>query len=294
VLGLLGLLGRAPSLAAAEPEPPSAAVVSAGSTPGDAMRRAQRMLLERAKQRFEEGRGAGEDARPHLEGALDALDLAYRLDPAAWLLFNMAQVQSRLGRCSEAAELYQRFLASDPEPAARTSAEAALQLLGSCDEASRELPGEDGLSPGLWIPSSLDTIFAAQGVASPSPPPAVAAGSTTEGSVVAALPWAFGSLAVISGVTGSIFWSGAVSAKRDLDRLRIAGPDVVKTRERGESAQALARVFGGLSAGFALAAGVSYWWLQSDRAEAPLAAALGRFSVSPIAGGAGACYRSEF
>jgi tetratricopeptide (TPR) repeat protein len=273
-------------------EPTGAAAASAHPVVSDSLRGAQRMLLERAKQRYEAGRGAPDDARPHLEGALDALDLAYRLAPAPWLLFNMAQVQSRLGACSEAAQLYHRFLESDPTPEARRSTEQALELLGSCEDSDAQRVTAEVL-PGLRLQSSFDSIFAARGVAAPSSP-TVSAEPVEEGSAGAVLPWSFGSLSVISAVAGAIYWSEARAAKRDFDRIRIAGPAVAQTQERGESAQNLARAFGGLAIGFALATGASYWWLRPERGEAPVAGALEHISWLPLAGGAGAAYHSEF
>jgi hypothetical protein len=255
------------------------------------------MLLERAKQRYEAGRSAAgeEEARPHLERALDALDLAYRLSPAPWLLFNMAQVQSQLGACSKAADLYQRFLTSSPASDAKRSAERALALLGSCEEPGSLPRAEDGLMPGLLIPSSLDAIFLARGVsAAPEPLAATSEPAGEEGGVARALPWAFGSLSVISAIAGAVYWSEALDAKQDLDRLRVAGPDVARTQGRGESAQDLARVFAGFAVGLALAAGASHLWLRPDQQEAPLAKTLERLSWLPVAGGAGASYRSEF
>src|SRR5262245_17191642 len=91
--------------------------------PNAKLEQARRLLLERAKERYEAGRAGGPEARQQLEGALDVLRLAYQLAPAPWLLFNLAQVKSQLGACSEAAELYQRFLASQPAPDARANAE---------------------------------------------------------------------------------------------------------------------------------------------------------------------------
>jgi hypothetical protein len=287
-----GLL-LAPDALAAAPVAPAAA---AASTPlrVDAMRRAQRMLLERAKQRFEAGREAGEGTRTHLEGALDALGLAYALSPESWLLFNMAQVQSRLGACPEAAELYRRFLASEPAPEAKASAEQALELLGGCD-GSLEPSSGDSLAPGLLMASALDSIFVAQGTPGSRPLPApVGVDAAEPDGLARVLPWAFGSLALISGVAGLVYWNEAQAAKQDLDSFRVAGPWVAETQERGESAQDLARVFGGCAIGFALAAGVSYFWLGSERDETPVATALGGLSWFPLQGGAGAGYRSEF
>jgi tetratricopeptide (TPR) repeat protein len=290
---------EAPGRARSPGVEPSSGAVAAPPEPlaNDRLRGAQRLLLERAKERYEAGRRAGSDGRPHLERALDALDLAYRLAPAPWLLFNMAQVQSQLGACSAAADLYQRFLASQPSPEAKRSAEAALALLGACEASDAEQPTSEALQPGLRLPTSFDSIFAARGVASPATPaasPTVHAEPDAGGNARTVLPWAFGSLAVISGVAGAIYWSEARSAKRDFDRIRIAGPEVARTQQRGESAQELARVFGGVAVGFALATGASYWWVQADAEQAPLVAALERVSWLSLAGGGGAVYRSEF
>lgn len=275
------------STAVAAPAPPS----------DDALRRAQRMLLQRAKERFEAGRGTGQDARQSLERALDALHLAYRLVPAPWLLFNMAQVQSRLGACNEAATLYRRFLASDPAPEARASTEQALGLLGGCEEARREPAQLEGLAPGLRVATSLDATFTPRDLAAAQGPSALALAPepSHEGqSFAEVLPWAFGSLALVAGVAGAVYWSEARSAKRELDRLRVGGPHVAETQARGRNAQDLAQVFGGVSVGLALVTGASYLWLRAERDEAPWRAALEGLSWFPLAGGAGATYRSEF
>jgi hypothetical protein len=293
-LATSGVLGFATSAVAEEPRaaPPTP---PAGASDGDALRRAQRMLLERAKQRYEAGRSAtdAEEGRARLQGALDALDLAYRLAPAPWLLFNMAQVESQLGACREAAVLYQRYIASQPAPEARASAERALALLGSCED-SAPLADGDALLPGLRATSSLESIAAGASIV-PLPAPALNAEAepSEAGSAAAALPWAFGGLAVMSGVAGVVYWSEARSAKHDLDNIRVAGPAVADTQERGESAQTLSRVFGGFALGFALAAGASYWWLRPERGEAP-AANSSSLTLLPLDGGAGAIYRSAF
>jgi len=252
------------------------------------------MLLERAKERYEAGRGAGEGARQQLEGALDALRLAYQLTPAPWLLFNLAQVQSRLGACSEAADLYQRFLASDPGPEARANAEQALKLLGSCEESKHEPSAGDGLLPGLRPPTSA-ALIAELGRAGPvSALAATGDEPAPDGSPVRIWPWVFGALSLTSGVAGAAFYAEARAAKRDLDRLHVAGPSIAETQQRGESAQATARVFGGFALGFALAAGASSWLARPDPEAAPLVAAVARLSWLPLRGGAGAAYCVDF
>lgn len=279
--GLLGcVVLSAGAAGAAEPE---------GTV--DAWTVARRQLLERAKERFEAGRGNGLEARQQLEGALDALRLAYRLTPAPWLLFNLAQVKSRLGACQEATELYQRFLASQPAPEARASAEQAMKLLGQCTELAPPST-DDGLEPGLLTASSRRLVAE---VAQRSGPVVLSSAPAEPASVESSVepwPWIFGGLALTSAVAAAFFYSEAVAAKDDLDRLQMGGPLVAQTQQRGKSAQSAARVFGGFTLGFALATGASLWppWRRSDEAPAVAAPQLGRLRVL----GAGASYSFEF
>jgi hypothetical protein len=290
------LLGLASPGVALEPSPSAAS-----SRPSDATRRAQRALLERAKERYDAGGAAQteEEARPHLVGALDALHLAYSLIPAPWLLFNMAQVQSRLGACQEAADLYHRFLASDPAPEAKATAERALQLLGSCADANRAPNEAGGLPPALVLPSEASALYPPAGEPARVAPPeqvaaAPAAPAADDGGIAPVLPWAFGSLAVMSGVAGAVYWAEANAAKDELDEIQVAGPKVAETQERGESAQDMSRIFGGLAVGFAVAAGVSYWFLRDGPDEEPVPPALQSWTVVPLKGGAGAAYSGAF
>jgi hypothetical protein len=98
----------------------------------------------------------------------------------------------------------------------------------------------------------------------------------------------------MSGVAATVYWQEANSAKSELEGLRVAGPEVARAQQRGESALELSRIFGGVAVGFALAALGSYWWLEHEKKETPLAAALGRLSLTPLEGGAAAAFHSEF
>lgn len=271
---------------AADPPPPG---VAPSQVREDALVQARRQLLERAKERFEAGRGSGEEARQQLEGALDALRLAYQLTPAPWLLFNLAQVKSRLGACHEATELYQRFLASNPAPEARTSAEQAMKLLGQCTEPAPATT-DDGLEPGLLAPTSRELVAEVEDHLGPAALSSTPAELAPAEAGLGAWPWIFGGLALSSAIAAALFYGEAVDAKDDLDRLQVGGPRVAQTQQRGETAQAAARVFGGFTLGFALATGASLWpW--RGRAEAPAAAPqLGQLRVL----GAGASYSFEF
>jgi hypothetical protein len=286
-----GLLCAGPVSAA---EPVMAAAVSAPppppAAPEDALVKARRQLLEHAKQRFEAGRDSGEDARQHLEGALDALRLAYQLTPAPWLLFNLAQVKSRLGACQEATELYQRFVASNPAPEARASAEQAMKLLGQCTEPSPETT-DDGLEPGLLQPTSFVALGEVGQRASPAGLSSVSAAPDALEHGPRVWPWVFGGLALGSAIAAVLFYEEAVDAKKDLDRLQVGGPQVAETQRRGESALSAARVLGGFTFGFALAAGVSLWpWAGAREVPAAAPPQLGRLRGL----GAGASYSFEF
>jgi hypothetical protein len=276
----LGSLTSSGYVSAAEASP------SATSAAGVKLEQARRLLLERAKERYEAGRAGGPGAREQLEGALDALRLAYQLAPASWLLFNLAQVKSQLGACSEAAELYQRFLASHPAPDARANAEGALKLLGGCEGSAPEPPMDEDLGPGLREPSSAALLAAV-------PPALLSAGSAApavEADSFRGWPWIFGGLALTSAVVGALFYADAVDAKHDLDGLRVGGPRVVETQQRGETAQTASRVLGGFALGFTLAAGASLWPTAEPEAPSEGSQSLGQLRGLPL----GASYSFEF
>lgn len=85
-----------------------------------------------ARELFQRGRGAYETG--DFEGAVEAWQAAYELDPRPLLQFNLAQAYERLGRLQESLDAYERFLAAAPSdaedvPAARIRAAALQQRL---------------------------------------------------------------------------------------------------------------------------------------------------------------------
>src|SRR5262245_11370503 len=77
------LLAGPPSAHAADNASTAPATSPSSRSPVDEARlQARRVLLERAKERYEAGRGTGPESREQLEGALDALRLAYQIAPA--------------------------------------------------------------------------------------------------------------------------------------------------------------------------------------------------------------------
>jgi hypothetical protein len=214
------------------------------------------------------------------------------------MLFNLAQVQSQLGACRDATELYRRFVASDPGPEARSSAERALELLGACADSPEPSLG-DGLLPALQIPTPRDALPAtmASGMAPVSllghEPEAGSVAESAEAGSHAWL-WAFAGVSATSAIVGAVFYGQARAAERDLDRFAVAGPAVIETQQRGQTALARARAFGGLAAGFALAAGATYWLSSPASDEREPAPGWGTLSWAPVEGGGVGSYSFEF
>lgn len=89
-------------------------------------------LAQDARELFQRGRGAYETG--DFEGAVEAWEAAYELDPRPLLKFNLAQAYERLGRLQESLDAYESFLAAAPSdaedvPAARLRAAALQQRL---------------------------------------------------------------------------------------------------------------------------------------------------------------------
>jgi tetratricopeptide (TPR) repeat protein len=71
-------------------------------------------------------------AAGNYDAAIAAFTEAYALAPSPALLFDLAQSYRLGGRCDDAAVMYRRFLATEPEADARAVAEAQLAALGRC------------------------------------------------------------------------------------------------------------------------------------------------------------------
>ena len=255
---------------------------------------AQRFLVARAAERFATAREETPEGRQQLESALDALQLALTFAPEPWVDFNLAQVQSRLGHCQQARALYQRFLEIERSERARADAEQRLAALSACQEdtADAESPAGvtelGGFEPELREPGS-DRLASEWPALAPEfqlmePEP----GSALR--LERALPMSLAALSVLAGGAAAIYWGQALDAKHDLTRLRVAGPRVPETQERGRSAQTSAVVWSSVAGALAIAAVGSYWWLRApEPSDAPSGWAL--FSLER---GAGAVYGSVF
>jgi tetratricopeptide (TPR) repeat protein len=84
-----------------------------------------------------EARRLYEEALAHftngeLDKAIANLEAAYRIAPAAELLYNLGQAYRRTGDCRKALDFYRRFLDSDPAGIARERAQARVSDMEAC------------------------------------------------------------------------------------------------------------------------------------------------------------------
>jgi tetratricopeptide (TPR) repeat protein len=77
-------------------------------------------------------RGLVLHAAGNYDAAIAAFTEAYALAPSPALLFDLAQSYRLGGRCDDAAVMYRRFLATEPDADARGVAEAQLAALDTC------------------------------------------------------------------------------------------------------------------------------------------------------------------
>jgi len=225
-------------------------------------------FLERlARDRF--NRGVLERQPELLEQALDALELGMLLSPAPGLVFNAALVQQRLGHCSEAAELFRRFLALPTSGKSRERAEQQLSQLASCTESEPQraalvLPGvslEVELPPSA--PDRYAPVLGWREFAESEPEPGIGAGRIAF--------WSLAAGAVLSAGYAVVCVAQAGSAHEDFERLATSGGDpeqLAAAQQAGQSAQTRARIFGGVAAGLGLGAGLVFWLTRGPSAGA--------------------------
>src|SRR5690606_21409531 len=85
-------------------------------------------------------------AEGRLDDAAAALERAYQEDPRAEYLFMRAELVRRQGRCEEAVELYEEFLAKEPPAEDVAAAERSMQ------ECREEIEPEPAPPPAVVAP----------------------------------------------------------------------------------------------------------------------------------------------
>lgn len=169
--------------------------------------------------------------------AIAAFTQAYVMAPSPALLFNLAQAYRLQGNCDDAALMYRRFLATNPEPEQRALAEAHLASVERCLHKI-----------ALHIP--LETASASAIVATPAEPFALGA-TAPPVSRRAQLEKDIGvGLAISGGVSLAVAAYYAVQAheaESDVSAMYVKGgkwQDVAAADERGRSAATAAKWFG--------------------------------------------------
>jgi hypothetical protein len=180
--------------------------------------------------------------------ALDALTVAYTLDPRPELLYAIAQMHVQLGNCPQAITFYERFLTSKPRPAPGPAA-AAKEAIETCK--AQPPPVEVKTEPPPVEPPP------APAVEKPLPPPQHDGGK----------PWykdVIGDALVISGVgftIASIVFFRGMSGKLDDADNAATYPEVDDLRDEAAGKRNLGIGFavGGLAL---IGAGVARYMLR--------------------------------
>jgi tetratricopeptide (TPR) repeat protein len=159
--------------------------------------------------------------------AIAAFTEAYVLAPSPALLFDVAQAYRLAGHCDDAAVMYRRYLATDPEPDARALAETQLRAVERCTPAA--IASQPRADPGR----TKKEVGAALGIGG---------GLALAGAIYYALQAHDAS----DQVTATYAKGGAWSSIRDVDA-------------NGQHAATMAEVFGATGA-IALGAGVALYY----------------------------------
>lgn len=192
--------------------------------------------------------------------AIAAFTQAYVIAPSPALLFNLAQAYRLQGNCDDAALMYRRFLATNPDPEQRGLAETHLASVERCMHKL-----------SLHIPVETETARAG---APRSAPPALTATRAFPGARRAEIEKDVGiGLMVGGGVSLAVAGYYAVQANSAADDVAAAytkggkWKDIAPADARGQSAATAAKLFG---AGGALGvAGGIVTYLIGKRDEQP-------------------------
>jgi tetratricopeptide (TPR) repeat protein len=184
--------------------------------------------------------------------AIERFRSAYQLDPAAGLLYNLAQAHRLKGDCAEALVLYRRFLATQPAGKSRERTEGRIAEMETCVAASRAARAP-AVAPPRAAPPGL--------VLAPAPAPAEPPRRRWTSAPVLALGGVTLGLAGASGY----FAVDAVRSGRTNSQLFTTGgnwsADNVSREARGRRDEKLAF---GLVGGAMVAAGLALWLALRD------------------------------
>jgi len=191
--------------------------------------------------------------------AIIAFKEAYVLAPSPGLLFNLAQAYRLQGNCDDAALMYRRFIATNPDPDARAIAEAHLATMDRCiAKRGLNLPMDESMAY-LKVPPPEDKTLAI--LESPKAAPPSRRLQKLIGLGIA------GAGGIALGTAG-VFEYRAYQAQQDVEARYAAGDkwkNIAPIAERGERSASYARAFA-IGGGVAAIAGVTVY-LLGQRAE---------------------------
>jgi tetratricopeptide (TPR) repeat protein len=213
--------------------------------------------------------------RGEYERAITAFKEAYVMAPSPGLLFNLAQAYRLQGNCDDAQLMYQRYLATNPDPGARAIAETHLATVERCVHKR-----------ALNIP--LDESVGYLNVPPPPGPEKVIDQDRRDIERPSYLKKQIGIGLTVAGgaalLTAAYFGYRSYEASQDVERAYEQGkkwPEIREIDARGKSAERTAKLFG-IGGGLAVAGGVALWVLgrREERAN--------QLAVVPAAKGSGA------
>ena len=183
------------------------------------------------------------------DAALAELRAAYDLDPRPDLLFAMAQMEFNLGRYQAALALYERFLATDPDP---RKAALAHQAIGACRERLAEQAAAAPRPPTPAPPP-------------PTPPPLVDDGPAFD-------RWSLGLV-----VTGAAIGAGAgglyLHARRQAGDLSGDYGGFERRYDGARDLRAASAIVGGAAA-LLVGAGLTRWLVRAGDDDRDVAASI--------------------
>jgi tetratricopeptide (TPR) repeat protein len=233
----------------------------------------QKIDLEQAKVKYEEGKGHFKGGK--YEEALAAFTEAYNLSNKPDLLFNLGVCSEKLGQNKKAIAYYELYLEENPEATDREDVSKRLEAL----KASQEQPDEP--------------VEPAEPEPTPAPPPPADDELIVEEDEETEIFWpglviGLGGLVLATGTLTAIM---AYNSYGDLED--TCSPDCSNDKVSKVESKALAADIQFAVGGAVVAAGV-IWWLTADDGEAEVQVAGVEAAPLVLPGGGGLMLEGEF
>jgi tetratricopeptide (TPR) repeat protein len=200
---------------------------------------------ERARALYEQASRAYE--QDDYAAALALLRSAQEAFPSSLFVFNIAQALRQLGRCSEARDQYEQFLAAERDVELRARAQVGLEKLKDCHQSGPMTPAQP-----------THAAYPANAASRPAAPP--------QQTLRLWVGWgSSAAVALSTAVTGGL-WIGARARLREEEARRPAREAEVHAAERRAQRLAIATDVLGLAT-LALVSVSIYWTVKEVRAR---------------------------